>query len=163
MSFHVGKRTNESCRAMFEKFVHRVRAPTPSEPLEIYSDGNDDYPVTLLEYYPEQCLKYGQLIKIKEKGRVVEKLKRIVFGDVNLQDIETTDIENFNGILRGRDGRLVRKTKCYSKEKSKLEASVELLQCYWNLIWEFKDDKTPAMLEKLTNKRWSWDDFLILD
>lgn len=159
VSFAVGKRTKETCKKMMKTFAHRVRLPTPSEPLEIYSDGNDDYTTTLLEYYPKRCLKYGQLIKIKKKGRLVEKLKRTVFGDVDHKDIETTDIENFNGILRGRNGRLVRKTKCYSKEKPKLERSIELLQFYWNLMWELKDKKTPAMLENLVNRRWLWDDF----
>ena len=104
---------------MMDTFFDRVRVPSSSEPLEIYSDGNDDYMVLLSERYTESSLKYGQIIKIKEGGRVVKKLKRIVFGDVDLQDIKTTDIENFNGIMRGRNGRLVRKTKCYSKKKSK--------------------------------------------
>ena len=85
--------------------------------------------------------------------------KRIIFGDVDLKEIETTDIENFNGIVRGRNGRVVRQTKCYSKEKSKLEGSLELLQYYWNMMWELKDKKTPAMLEGLADVGWSWDDF----
>ena len=84
-------------------------------------------------------MKYGQLIKIRKGGKVVRKIKRIIFGDVDLKEIETTDIENFNGIVRGRNGRVVRQTKCYSKEKSKLEGSLELLQYYWNMMWELKD------------------------
>lgn len=159
VSFSVGKQTRDTCREMMGKFFDRVRLPFPSEPLEIYSDGNDDYNVALSELYAEPCMKYGQLIKIRKGGRVVRKIKRIIFGDVDLRDIETTDIENFNGILRGRNGRVVRQTKCYSKEKSRLEGSIELLQYYWNMMWELKDRKTPAMLEGLVDNKWSWDDF----
>ena len=54
---------------------------------------------------------------------------------------------------------MVRKTKCYSKEKSKLEGSLELLQYYWNMMWELNGRKTPAMFEGLVDNKWSWEDF----
>ena len=62
--------------------------------------------------------EYGQLVKIRENGRVVRKEKRIIYGNPDLGDIETTNVENYNGILRERIGRLVRKTKCFSKRKA---------------------------------------------
>jgi len=58
-------------------------------------------------------IDYGQLVKIRENGRVVRKEKRIICGNPDSGDIETTDVENYNGILRERIGRLVRKTKCF--------------------------------------------------
>jgi hypothetical protein len=73
----------------------------------------------LPKYYPLGLLDYGQLVKIKEKGRLVGKERWIVFGDLALVEVETTDVENFNGILRERLGRLVRKTKCFAKTKRK--------------------------------------------
>ena len=48
----------------------------------------------------ETCVDYGQLIKIKENGKVIRKERRIIFGSPSLEDINTTNIENFNGILR---------------------------------------------------------------
>jgi len=66
----------------------------------------------LPKYYPLGLLDYGQLVKIKEKGRLVGKERWVVYGDLSLVEVETTDVENFNGILRERLGRLVRKTKC---------------------------------------------------
>ncbi|MCD6208370.1 MAG: IS1 family transposase [Methanosarcinales archaeon] len=42
--------------------------------------------------------------------------------------METTDVENYNGILRERTGRLVRKTKCFSKRKRMLECSLHVFQ-----------------------------------
>ncbi len=39
-------------------------------------------------------------------------------GNLDLGDIETTGVENYNGVLRERTGGLVRKTKCFSKRKA---------------------------------------------
>ncbi|MCZ7405583.1 MAG: IS1 family transposase, partial [Candidatus Methanoperedens sp.] len=72
----------------------------------------------------------------------------------------TTNIENFNGIMRERVGRLVRKTKCFSKKKSRLRNATELIQFHWNFMYEIHDGLTPAMIESLSNGIWSWDDFL---
>ena len=60
-------------------------------------------------------------------------------------------LENFNGILRERNGRLVRKTKCFSKQKSKLENHHNLFQFYRNFINNFKRGYSPVMLEGITN------------
>jgi IS1 family transposase len=49
---------------------------------------------------------------------VVGKKKRVVYGEPSLGDIETMDVENFNGILRERLGRLVRESKCFSNLNS---------------------------------------------
>ena len=100
-------------------------------------------------YYADSCINYGQLIKIREKGRVADKEKRIIYGESNMDDIETTDIENFNGILCERIGRLVRKTKCFSKYKRRLECAIQLFQFYWDFINEFKRDASPAILEEI--------------
>ncbi|MDR0372938.1 MAG: hypothetical protein LBI79_05205, partial [Nitrososphaerota archaeon] len=99
------------------------------------------------------------MIKIKEKGRVVGKEKLVVYGEPSLGDIETAEVENFNGILRERLGRLVRASKCFSKVKRRLVCSVELFKFYWNFINEFKCGFSPAKLEGLTDHLWSWHEF----
>jgi len=145
---------------MLHTLYRRVELPRPDHKIQLFSDGNDDYVYVLPEYYPETCMDYGQIIKIKEKGRLVEKQKRIIYGSPNLEDIETTDSENFNGILRERIGRLVRKTKCYSKRKHALINAIEFIQFHWNFMDPLHDKKTPAMLESLSDHIWSWDEFL---
>jgi len=142
-----------------KKLHRRTKAPTPENKIEIFTDGNDDYTHTLTDYYPETCIDYGQLIKIKENGRVIDKEKRIVYGNPNLNDIETTDIENFNGIARERIGRFVRKTKCFSKRKKRTECAVHVFQFYWDFINEFKRGTSPAISEKLTDHIWTWHEF----
>lgn len=124
-----------------------------------YSDGNDDYTVTLPDFFPLDKLQYGQLIKIRENGKVVKKIKKSIYGMPSEDDIETTDTENFNGIMRERIGRLVRKTKCHSKLKRRLEFSVELFRCYWNFMDTLGEKKTPAMLEGISECVFSWNQF----
>jgi hypothetical protein len=63
----------------------------------MFTDGNDDYTFVLPRYYPLGLVDYGQLLKIKEKGRLVRKEKWVVYGETVLGEIETTDVENFNG------------------------------------------------------------------
>ncbi len=146
---------------MIEKLFLRVELPFPNEKIQIFSDGNDDYEYTLPKYYADTCIDYGQVIKIREKGKVVDKRKKIVFGHPEIKDIETTNVENFNSILRERIGRLVRKTKCYSKRKSRLGNAIEFLQFYWNFMDTIHDNLTPAMIESLSDYIWNWDDFLL--
>ncbi len=146
---------------MIEKLFSRVELPYPNNKIQIFSDGNDDYVFTLPEYYADTCIDYGQIVKIREKGRVVDKIKRIIFGNPDTEAIETTNIENFNGIMRERVGRLVRKTKCFSKKISRLTNATELIQFHWNFMDTIHDDSTPAMIESLSNGIWSWDDFLL--
>ncbi len=90
---------------------------------------------------------------------MVEKKKKAVFGSPDLADIETTNVENFNAILRGRLSRLVRKTNTHGKDKTKLRNAVELFQFYWNYIKIIKKNQTPAMLEGLADLKWEWEEF----
>ena len=133
----------------------------PGNKIQIFSDGNDDCTYILPEYYPETCMDYGQLIKIREGGKVIDKIRKIVYGSPSVDDIETTDVENFNGILRERVGRLVRKTKCHSKKKRALINALELIQFHWDFMDPLPSGETPAMIESLSDHLWTWDDFLL--
>jgi len=116
---------------MIDKLFVSTELPSPDNKIMVFSDGNDDYTYVLPEYYPETCIEYGQIVKIKGGGN-----------------------------LRERVGRLVRKTKCYSKSKSRLGDAIELIQFYWNFMDVLHDKKTPAIIEMLTDYIWNWDDFL---
>ena len=132
LGFTIGKRTLETCRSLFETVFPRLQLPFPETPLELFSDGNNDYTQIILEFYSRPCVNYGQLVKVKESGRVVDKIKRNVIGKSTLGSIETTAVENFNSILRERVGRLVRKTKSFSKKGSRFRNAIEFFQCHWN-------------------------------
>ena len=145
---------------MFVNFAKRVQPPTFTDRLKIFSDGNDDYTFVMPEFFRNDCINYGQLIKIRERGRVVDKIHKVVYGQLALDEIETTDVENYNGILRGRLSRLVRKTKGFSKRVSRLENALHLFQFYWNFINPLKKNLTPAMMEGQATKIWTWGNFL---
>lgn len=106
-AFSVGKWTQNTCMKMIQKLSTITRKPSWLDMLTMFTGGNDDYTFVLPKCYPLGLVDYGQLVKIKEKGRLVRKEKGVVYGEVVLREIETTDVENFNGILRERLGRLV--------------------------------------------------------
>ncbi len=140
--------------------AQRLQTPTLTNKLKIFSDGNDDYAFTLPQFFKTDCINYGQLVKIREKGKVVDKIHRKVYGNPETENIETTDVENYNGILRERLSRLVRKTKCHGKKLSRLENAVALFQFYWNFMKPLHKNMTPAIMESQANKIWTWGNFL---
>lgn len=154
LSYATGKWTQETCDNMIKKAEERIGR---DKKVEFFSDGNDDYLYVLPRHF--EHVNYSQLVKIREKGRVVGKIKRGMIGEPCLENTETTNIENFNSILRERIGRLVRKTKCYSKILRMLDCALEVFQFYWNMIKPIRG-KTPAMKEGLTEKAWTWNDLL---
>lgn len=144
---------------MINDLFERTELPSPYNKIDIFTDGNNDYTYVLPEYYPDTCINYGQLVKIREQGKIVDKERRAIYGTPNTDEIETTNVENFNGILRELISRLVGKTECYSKQRRRLECALHLFQFYWNFMNEFRRGWTPAMLEGLGSKKWSWHDF----
>jgi len=144
---------------MIEKLFERTEQPSPHTKMEVFTDGNDDYTYVLPDCYADTCIDYRQLVKIRENGRVTRKEKKIIYGNMDPDDIETTDVENYNGILRERIGRLVRKTKYFSKRRWGLECSLQLFQFYWNFMNGFKRIASPAILEGLANHLWTWHEF----
>ncbi|GCC11089.1 hypothetical protein IPdc08_01136 [archaeon] len=144
---------------MLSKLRQRVRTPTAKKKIILYTDSNDDYTYVFDELFDTNCIHYGQVVKIREKGKVVDKLKREIYGKPRHKKIETTNIENFNRILRERIGRLVCKTKCFPKKVMLLDNAVTVFGFYWNFMKPLHRAKTPAMSEGLMNRVWEWEDF----
>lgn len=144
---------------MMQKLAAATRQPSWQSTLELFTDGNDDYAYVLPKCFPLGLIDYGQLIKIKEHGRLVRKERLIIYGVPALEDVETTNVENFNGILRERLGRLVRRTKCFAKVQMRLICSIGLFMFYWNFINEFERGLSPGKMEGLTDHVWSWHEF----
>ena len=143
---------------MIYDFRRRVR-PFQKEKIDVFTDGNDDYTYVLKSFFPMDNINYGQLVKIRDTyGKLIRMERRNIYGDLDEDDVDTVNVENFNGILRERIGRLVRKTKCFSKKKQRLYCAVILFQFYWNFMNEFRRGTSPAMIENLSESLWSWDD-----
>lgn len=155
LGFSVGRWTQKTCNVMIDRVVDAL---DQDGMVTFYSDGNDDYTYVLPRYFDD--LEYGQLVKIREKGTVIGKEKRRVYGDPDLDRIETFNVENFNSILRNRLARLIRKTKNFSKIKNKLHDAFALFKFCWNFMHQLKTKNTPAMNEKITNHTWTWHEYL---
>ena len=92
-------------------------------------------------------LKYAQLIKHREAGKVVNISTRIMLGDeleiVEILDasmcssaISTSFVESRNGAFRKDNKRQTRKTKCHSKQIAPHDADVVFLKGVYNLTKE---------------------------
>jgi IS1 family transposase len=135
--------------------------PTREDKLTIFSDGNDDYSTVLLERFQEDSINYGQKIKTKNGMKVFPAIKRIVYGNMNFEDIETNTVESINSVLRDKLSKLHRKTKKIPKNRFSLNSSIWLFKFAWNFIHKRHGKSlTPAMIEKISNKRWTWGMFL---
>ena len=92
-------------------------------------------------------LKYAQLIKHREGGKVIKTSTRIVLGDeleiLEILDasscsstISTSFVESRNGAFRKDNKRQTRKTKCHSKKIAPHDAHVIFLKGVYNLTKE---------------------------
>ena len=145
---------------MFNKFEDLVQQPTYKHKLKIDSDGNDDYTTVLPEYYRKDCLCYGQKIKTKDGKKIFPAIRKAIYGEPDLWDINTNQVECLNTILRNRLFRLVRKSQCHAKDKYALEDTLYVFQFYWNFMHPVHKKQTPAILEKQANKIWTWGNFI---
>jgi hypothetical protein len=114
----------------------------------------------LPDYFGVESVNYGQLVKIRdERGRLIWKERRIIYGDSMVEDIEIVNVENFNGVLWERLGRLVRRANCILKKKLCLYCVISFFLFYWNFILQIKRHRMPAMIEGLSSYVWIWHDF----
>jgi len=104
--------------------------------------------------------RFGKLIKYKESGRLVKTEKEWIIGDGSLKEINTPQIENMNGIARGSQSHLVRKTKGFAKKVRRLTKHYGFFQMYRNFMWTDKNGMTQAMKEDLSDLPMTWDVFL---
>ncbi len=51
--------------------MNGMEQPTSSNTIEFYSDGNDQYSKGLEKIYDSACYHYGQMIKTKSGGKLV--------------------------------------------------------------------------------------------
>jgi hypothetical protein len=122
---------------------------------------------------PRPGWQYVQMVKQREKGRVVGIKLRVVFGDaqetLELLGQSTSYIERTHLTMRHSNGRLVRKTLGFSKDKRMYRASAAWEDLVYNLarphkslrVEVFDDPKrrwqkrSPAMASGLTDHIWT--------
>jgi len=197
----VGRHDKDAAKAVVEKSKERLG----EGPLPLFvSDGWDAYIEALLDAFhriqdrprtgrpgrppgpqliPDPELRYAQLVKIRNNGRVVATHKRVVFGQddtVDQDTISTSLIERENLSLRQDNRRLSRKTNGFSKCIEMLNHQVALYRVYTNLVKKHSSlreqinekvvgnvcrkwqHRTPAMSAGITDHVWSLRELLTL-
>ena len=160
---HHGKRTKEEGEA----FVKTIKQNSDGQAPLFLSDGWPSYPEILASTYSHEepvpyrgrgrprkpiriidaNLKYAQVIKHKEGGRLVAIERRVIWGteeeilDIIRQDgrgqtINTSYVESRNGNYRKDNKRLVRRSTCQSKVVALHDAQIDLLTGIYNFVDE---------------------------
>ncbi len=162
VAFAVGNMSNTTCEVFLRELRGRFVKVSKTEIGEFYTDTSQNrYTVLLKKLFTRKYIRYGQLMKFYGRtGRLERKIRKTIFGKPYLENIDTTNIENFHGIMRERIGRLVRKTKCHSKLKTRLENALHLFQFYWNFMNKIDGKDTPAIREGVIKTALDWDAFL---
>ncbi len=180
LSHAVGERNQMTAREIVAKTAERLI----SIPLFV-TDGLRFYARALLEQYgqritypatgkrgrprkdrlvPNNNLKYAQIIKIRQEGRLKKVIKKTVFGkDVKAELISTSLIERLNLTLRQDNNRISRKTIGFSKKIDGLRKQMNLYFTNYNFCRGHRSLKqlnnegkieicTPARYFGLTNR-----------
>jgi IS1 family transposase len=149
LSHAVGERNQMMAQELVAKTAKRLA----SIPLFV-TDGLKFYAKALLEQYgrrikcprtgkrgrprkdrlvPDEKLKYAQIIKVREEGRLKDVIKKTIFGkDIESELISTSLIERLNLTLRQDNNRISRKTIGFSKKIEKLRKQMNLYFANYN-------------------------------
>jgi IS1 family transposase/transposase-like protein len=191
-----GERTAESAAELVEDVKERLGGRTPDL---ITTDEYAPYEGAILEAFGEEVvpprtgkrgrprqpykvapagLNYATVRKTRKKGRVVEVMRRLIFGtaeslEVALANsqasrtINTSFVERHNGTDRNRNARKARKTYCFSKDWWIHRAVTFFTMYSYNFCWPVRtltekggEARTPAMMAKLTDHVWTLAEWL---
>ncbi len=171
IAFVIGKRTQESANLLLERVKHVSDGHIPF----FTSDQLSAYPAALVHVYgewvqperkgsrgphpkprkePPTNLYYAQVVKKREKGRVVEVSAKPVFGhpaiiqlllaySVTSNEINTSFVERQNLTARQMNRRLTRKSSGFSKELPWFERQFWLFMAYYHLVLPHDSLKEP--------------------
>ena len=174
----MGSRTQEQADQLIRKTATVLAGPLPL----FCSDGLEEYGVALLDRYfvtqeyprtgrpgrprqarrlPAPDLRYAQVVKRRESRRVVEVLRRVVYGnpeEIPPEAISTSLVERQNLTLRQENARLTRKTLAFSKNQDDLRAQLALYVAYANLVRKHRALRVQVDEPVCGNvrRRWVW-------
>jgi hypothetical protein len=136
------------------------------------------------EKVPPPGLKYATVEKVREKGRVVKILTRVVFGTMAAvmealarsqvsRRINVSFLERENATDRHQNARKVRKTYTFSKDWRVHEAMTYFTMYSYNFCWPVRTlkerdeqgrirQRTPAMAAGLTDHVWTMHEWITM-
>ena len=132
-----------------------MREAVSSKPFQVSSDGWEAYEWALEAGLGDR-VSYGRIVKVDFPGRV-----EAVFGNPDVNQIETTYVERFNGMLRQWSKRFTRRTYAFFKTFGMLRCALGLNITHYNFCRVHQTlGATPAMVAGLANRPWSISDLL---
>lgn len=166
LAFVVGKRSQNEANLLIQRVAHVTDDHIPF----FTSDQLPAYPIALLNTYgewyqpprrgnrgrfpskrrvPRPGLLYAQVVKQRQKGRVVNVTRQVVFGDPKQIEgylassptsstVNTSFVERQNLTLRQHNNRLTRKTDSFTKDLPWLEKQLWLFLAYYHLVLPHK-------------------------
>ena len=158
IGFTVGKWNEETCDEFYKKLASRLRFPTQKRKLTIFTDGNKQNITAIANNFHKDAVRYGLRKKIKIGQKIIGIVSEAIFGNPALDKIGITQIDGFCSKLRERISCFTRKARSFAKCKTGLEDRLEIFSVQHNFM-EAKKEKTPAMKEGLTDKKWTWESF----
>ena len=201
ISHHEGDRTTDDAIDLFRDVERRrsIHSPIPV----FTSDNWDSFEEGLINVYgfletptyqgigrkplpvllPYPNLKYAQVCKRREKGRIIEVVQRIVFGEPEEVlrllgaesggKINTAFIERFNLTIRNSLARFIRRGMNSSKDLLLHSCAIDFFQAWYNFVKPHHSlrlevnlgkkrwmQRTPAMAEGITDHVWSLKELL---
>jgi hypothetical protein len=143
--------------------------------------GKGRKPLPVMIPYPN--LKYARVCKRRENNRIVEIVEEIVFGEpeevLRLLGadsggrINTSYVERLNLSIRNSLARFIRRGMNYSKDLGIHSKAIDFFQAWYNFVKPHKSlrlelkggdrkwmQRTPAMVEGLTDHIWSLSELL---
>lgn len=187
LAFVIGRRNQQTANLLLERVVSVTDEHIPF----FTSDQLPEYRTALLHTYgqwvqparngdrgrfpkprqvPQPGLLYAQVVKRREKGRVIEVTTKIVFGQPDEVEARLTAsttsasvnisfVERENLTLRQHNRRLTRKTNGFSKELSWFEKQLWLCLAYYHLVVPHDSLKQPLSTPEPTRgngsaRRW---------
>lgn len=200
VSLVLGPRTEENSQRLVEDFQRRTNGRRMNL---MTSDENPAYAKAILQTYgepahprrkgqrgrhpapvkkPPKGLTYATVHKTREKNRVVQVDRRVIYGTVMAvmaalaastvsEEVNTVFIERQNGTDRHRNARKARKTYRFSKDWEVHEAVTHFTLYSYNFCWPVRtlrrrdaqgqwQPRTPAMAAGLTDHVWSLREWL---
>lgn len=175
--------------ALVAEAVRKAHARSRGQPVSWCSDGWRAYPKAIRRAYrkpvrtgrrgrPPLVVPEGvsltQTIKHRdEHGRLLNVEIRATIGATEVEQPVPVHIERFNGVLRDRLACLTRKTHAFTKSVPTWDAlfGLALFEHNWlrphpalsqpsTMPGRYYERRTPAMAIGLTDRRWSWREFL---
>lgn len=158
INFHVGKWNEETCKEFYHDLSKRVRHPTRKRKITIFSDGNMQNPTGIENNFPQGTVHYAMRKKIKDGDKIMGVVTEVIFGNPKLGTASINHIDGFCSKLRERISCFTRKGRAFAKKRLCLNQKLEIFSIQHNFM-EAKKRQTPAMRERLTNKKWTWESF----